>query len=129
MLKACFGYGGVLSYILHGFTRRAVIKVFILIINKFVGGIRLFAAQPAVLLTIEQIVLYKTGNMFVFHPPVILFATIAGICCNIVRLSVLAFDMLLNMGNEGTGIRCILMNAIRGDVLVVGTYLHIISWL
>src|SRR5579872_1703603 len=117
------------SCLFHAFACRTTIAMGEGVIDKFVGCIGLLVPFLMRLIPVEVIVLYIGGNTFVFQPLVVLFAAVAGIGCDIGRLLLKGFYMLLQMRDQCFGIGLIGMQAVGGNKLVVGADLYVIAWL
>src|SRR5450631_2076335 len=115
------------SYLFHPFAGRAAISVGEWVIDKFVGCIRLLKAFLMTLVPIELIVLYIGGNLFFFQPLIVLFAAVASVSRHIIGFLPVVADVFLEVRNQRPGIGRILVKAVRGDKLIVGADLNIVT--
>src|SRR2546430_16063576 len=67
------------SYLFHAFASRAPIAFGVRVIDKLVGCIRLLKAFLMTLVPVELIVLYIGGNLFFFHPLIVLFPALTNV--------------------------------------------------
>src|SRR5258707_15779234 len=72
---------------------------------------------------------YIGGYIIVLQPLIILFASITGIGNTVIGQGAKLFFVLLKMWDQRIGICRVLMDGIRCDVLCIGGYLQVISWL
>src|ERR1700744_228608 len=117
-------------YLFHAFASRAAISVGNRVIDKLVGCIQLLLiAFLMTLVPVELIVLYIGGNTFFFQPLIVLFTAVASVSCHIIGLLTVVAEVFLEVRNQRFGISRILVKAVRGDKLIVGADLNIVTGL
>src|ERR1700761_6298710 len=114
-------------YLFHAFACRTAIAICKRVIDKFVDCIRFLFSFLVPLIPVELVMLYIGSNPFVLQPLIVLFTAITRIRCDIGRLLLKGFYMLLQMGDQRSGIGRVGMQTVRGDKLVVSADLYIIS--
>lgn len=71
---------------------------------------------------------YISCDAVILQPLIVLLAAITRISGDVYGFTLGLFDVIDQMINECSGIRCRLMDGIGGDVLVVGTDQDFIHW-